>query len=164
MIFEKSWLDMNLENAIQIAVDAHKGQFDKGGQPYILHPLRVMINLRTTEEQIVGVLHDVVEDCSEDGYTFEYLKDQGFSSTVLDALRSVTKTIEEQEIMKNLPSSEKIDSYIKFVSRAKCNPIGKNVKRADILDNLNIIRLGELTSSDIDRLNQYKLAIEFLDS
>ncbi len=54
---------MNLEKAIKIAVEAHTGQVDKSGNPYILHPLRVMLSLNTEEGRIVGVLHDVVEDC-----------------------------------------------------------------------------------------------------
>ena len=52
----------DLERSIAIAVAAHEGQKDKGGSPYILHPLRVMMSLRTEEEMIVGVLHDVIED------------------------------------------------------------------------------------------------------
>ena len=51
---------MNLERAISIAVEAHKGQIDKAGAPYILHPLRVMQSLETDLERIVGILHDVV--------------------------------------------------------------------------------------------------------
>ncbi len=58
----------NLQKAISIAVEAHKGQTDKGGSPYILHPLRVMMSLETEEEMIVGVLHDVVEDCADKGF------------------------------------------------------------------------------------------------
>ena len=53
---------MNLERAIEIAVNAHKGVTDKGGNPYIVHPLRVMMSLKSDNEKIVGVLHDVVED------------------------------------------------------------------------------------------------------
>ena len=51
-----------LETAIQIAAEAHAGQKQKNGQPYILHPLRVMARVSTEEEQIVAVLHDVLED------------------------------------------------------------------------------------------------------
>ena len=65
---------MNLEKAIKIAVEAHTGQVDKGGNPYILHPLRVMLSLNTEEERIVGVLHDVVEDC--EGWTWQRLQDE----------------------------------------------------------------------------------------
>ena len=76
---------MNLEKAIKIAVDAHTGQFDKGNNPYILHPLRVMLSLDKEEEQIVGILHDVVEDC--DDWTYERLQSVGFSENILDALK-----------------------------------------------------------------------------
>jgi len=67
-----------LEKAISLAVTAHEGQVDKGGNPYILHPLRVMLSLRTAEEMIVAVLHDVVEDCSDRGFGWERLEDRGF--------------------------------------------------------------------------------------
>ena len=75
---------MNLEKAIKIAVEAHTGQVDKGGNPYILHPLRVMLSLNTEEERIVGVLHDVVEDC--EGWTWQRLQDEGFSLDIIQAL------------------------------------------------------------------------------
>ena len=105
---------MNLERAIQIAVEAHTGQRDKADQPYVLHSLRVMFGLRSDEERIVGVLHDVVEDC--DGWSFDRLKSAGFSPTVLDALDSVTKRAGED--------------YMAFVRRAGANSIGRSVKTA----------------------------------
>ena len=77
-----------LERAIAIAVAAHAGQFDKAGRPYILHPLRVMLALDTTDDQIVGVLHDVVEDTD---VTLEGLRAEGFSEVILAGLESVTK-------------------------------------------------------------------------
>ena len=154
----------DLQKAIAIAVEAHDGQTDKGGHPYILHPLRIMMSLKTEEEMIVGVLHDVVEDCADKGFDWDYLRDQGFSSVVIEALRSVTKTPEEEKHFKSLTGQDRIDAYLEFVSRAKSNPIGRRVKRADIFDNLNVSRIGELTQKDLDRLNQYKKAIEFLDS
>ena len=85
---------MNLEKAIKIAVEAHTGQVDKGGNPYILHPLRVMLSLDLEEERIVGVLHDVVEDC--EGWTWERLKEQVCSDEIIAALKSVSKTPEEE--------------------------------------------------------------------
>lgn len=153
----------DLQRAISIAVEAHQGQTDKGGNPYILHPLRIMMSLKIEEEMIVGVLHDVVEDCADKGFDWDYLKDQGFSDTVLEALRTVTKTPEEESYFKTLSGQQRIDAYLEFVGRAKENPIGRRVKRADIFDNLNVSRIGQLTQRDLDRLNQYKKAIEFLD-
>ena len=79
---------MNLERAIEIAVSAHKGQVDKSGAPYILHPLRIMFSLKSEEEKIVGILHDVVEDSD---WSFEDLIKEGYSENVIRGLKSVTK-------------------------------------------------------------------------
>jgi (p)ppGpp synthase/HD superfamily hydrolase len=78
-----------LETAIAIAAEAHEGQVDKAGAPYILHPLRVMLRLDTNEERIVAVLHDVVEDCK--GWSFKRLKAEKFSDRVIGALKALTK-------------------------------------------------------------------------
>jgi (p)ppGpp synthase/HD superfamily hydrolase len=77
-----------LEHAIAIAAKAHEGQIDKAGAPYVLHPLRLMLQMSTAEERIVAVLHDVVEDCD---WTPEQLRAEGFSEGILEALDSVTK-------------------------------------------------------------------------
>ena len=138
---------MNLERAIEIAVNAHKGVTDKGGNPYIVHPLRVMMSLKSDNEKIVGVLHDVVEDAED--WDFEILQEEGFSKEVLDALRSVTKTSEEED-------------YNEFVQRALTNEIGRAVKIADIRDNLDVTRIGELRQKDMNRLNKYKNALKVL--
>ena len=138
---------MNLERAIEIAVAAHKGMKDKGGNPYILHPLRIMISLITEDERIVGVLHDVVEDCPE--WTFERLKAEGFSERVLTSLKSVTKNSNDND-------------YQAFVERAKSDPVGRMVKIADIKDNLDVTRIGELREEDIARINRYKKALQVL--
>ena len=138
---------MNLERAIEIAVNAHKGVTDKGGNPYIVHPLRVMMSLKSDNEKIVGVLHDVVEDAED--WDFERLKEEGFSKEVLDGLRSVTKTSEEED-------------YNEFVQRTLTNEIGRAVKIADIRDNLDVTRIGELRQKDMNRLNKYKNALKVL--
>ena len=139
---------MNLERAIEIAVSAHKGAVDKGGQPYILHPLTVMISLDTTEEKIVGVLHDVVEDTD---WTFEGLKEEGFSEEIIEALRSVTK-------------SDSDSSYIEFIERARANTIGRNVKIADLKHNMDISRLPSITNQEFERLERYRKSLEILEA
>ena len=152
---------MNLEKAIKIAVEAHTGQVDKGGNPYILHPLRVMLSLDTEAERIVGVLHDVVVDC--EGWTWERLREQGCSDEIIEALKSVSKTPEEEKQFKKMDDpNEKLDHYLEFIKRAKFNKIGRNVKAADIKDNLDISRIDDITASDIDRLNRYKAALKLL--
>jgi len=152
---------MDLEKAIKIAVEAHTGQVDKGGNPYILHPLRVMLSLDTEAERIVGVLHDVVEDC--EGWTWERLREQGCSDEIIEALKSVSKTPEEEKQFKKMDDpNEKLDHYLEFIKRAKFNKIGRNIKAADIKDNLDISRIDDITESDINRLNRYKAALKML--
>jgi (p)ppGpp synthase/HD superfamily hydrolase len=131
-----------LERAIQIATEAHRGQVDKAGNDYILHPLRVMELGNSLEEKIVGILHDVVEDTD---WTFERLADEGFSPTVLDALRCVTKLSEDEP-------------YDHFISRVQANPLAIAVKLNDLSDNMDIRRLKTLTEKDFIRLQKYHKA------
>ena len=144
---------MNLEHAIAIATEAHRGQKDKAGAPYILHPLRVMLALDGTVDRIVGVLHDVVEDGGSE-WTFERLTTEGFAPEVIDALRLVTKRPEDQ--------SDDLDTYLRFVRRTLANPIARRVKLADIRDNLNVTRLQAVTEKDAKRLNKYLAALRLL--
>ena len=151
---------MNLENAIKIAVEAHTGQVDKGGNPYILHPLRVMLSLDKEEERMVGVLHDVVEDCA--GWSWERLEAEGFSKEIIQALKSVSKTPAEEAEYQSLPEDQRLDHYLRFIERAKANRIGRQVKAADIKDNLDISRIDDITQKDIHRLNRYKAALKLI--
>lgn len=114
-----------LERAIQIATEAHKGQFDKAGREYIGHPIRVMEMGKTEDEKIVGVLHDAIEDTD---WTFERLETEGFSQEVINALRCVTKTSENE-------------NYDEFIDRVKKNPLAASVKINDLTDNMDIRRL-----------------------
>lgn len=143
---------MNLEKAITIAVEAHKGQTDKAGAPYILHALRVMQSLETELERIVGVLHDVVEDGP--GWTFERLEGEGFGPDVINALRLVTKRPEDE--------GKDTETYLRFVRRTLSNPVARRVKMADIRDNLDLTRLSEITERDVARLTRYTVALRAL--
>ena len=135
---------MNLHRAIEIALDAHKNVSDKGGNPYILHPLRLMLQMDSEEEMIVAILHDVVEDSEK--WSFDKLKEEGFSKKIINSLRSVTK-------------EKKNEDYEKFIDRSIKDKIGRKVKIADISDNLDISRLKEVTDKDILRINKYKKAL-----
>lgn len=154
-----------LDRAIEIAVTAHRGQVDKAGAPYVLHPLRVMHSLRaeSVETQIVGVLHDVIEDC--EGWTFERIGSEGFSSEVVEALRAVTKLPEEERAQKSATTPEdKIAAYEAFVLRAAGNAIGRLVKLADLRDNCDLSRIAEPTAKDHARIERYQRAIARLES
>jgi (p)ppGpp synthase/HD superfamily hydrolase len=140
-------MTQTLERAIAIAATAHEGQVDKGGNPYILHPLKVMLRVNTLEERIVAVLHDVVEDC---GISLDDLRKEGFSEAVLSALESVTKVPGE--------------SYETFVERAAQNPIGRVVKLADLEENSDLSRIAQPSWEDLERIEKYRRAIGVLRS
>ena len=135
-----------LQRAIEIATDAHKGQFDKAGNEYIGHPLRVMEMGQTEEEKIVGVLHDVIEDTD---WTFEALEAEGFSQEIIGALRCVTKISENE-------------NYDDFIERVKKNTLAVAVKINDLTDNMDIRRLPYLSDKDVKRLKKYLKAYKRL--
>ena len=135
-----------LQRAIEIATEAHKGQFDKAGRDYIEHPLRVMEMGKTEEEKIVGVLHDVVEDTP---WTFEALEAEGFAPEIIAALKCVTKVSENE-------------NYDDFIERVKKNPLAVAVKINDLSDNMDIRRLPYLSDKDIKRLKKYLKAYKKL--
>ena len=135
-----------LERAIEIATEAHQGQLDKAGKDYIGHPLRVMAMGRTLDEKIVGVLHDVIEDSA---WTFGMLQNEGFSPEVIEALRCVTKTSENE-------------NYDDFIDRIRKNPLATAVKLNDLTDNMDIRRLPYLSDKDVKRLKRYLKAYKRL--
>lgn len=135
-----------LERAIEIAREAHKSQTDKAGKPYIEHPLRVMAAGKTSDEKIVGILHDVVEDSN---ITFEDLTSEGFAPNIIEALRCITKTDEKEP-------------YDHFIARIKTNRLATAVKLNDLTDNMDIRRLPYLSDKDIKRLKKYLKAYKQL--
>lgn len=130
-----------LEDAIALAVEAHRGQRDKAGQTYILHPLRVMMRLETETERMVAVLHDVVEDSP---WTLERLRELGYPEEVLGALDCLTKREGE--------------TYEAFIERVLPHPLARRVKRADLEDNMDVRRLPAVTAKDAERLARYRAA------
>ncbi|WP_431048195.1 HD domain-containing protein [Roseateles sp. L2-2] len=129
-----------LERAIQIAAQAHAGQLDKGGQPYILHPLRVMLRVQSEEARIAGVLHDVVEDTD---VTLANLQAEGFSEAVLSAVDALTKRPGE--------------SRLQAAERAAADPVAREVKLADNAENMDLSRLpSPLSERDLARLEEYR--------
>ena len=135
-----------LQRAIEIATEAHQGQFDKAGNEYIGHPLRVMEMGASEEEKIVGVLHDVVEDTD---WTFRMLEAEGFSQEVIAALKCVTKISENE-------------NYDDFIERVRKNPLATAVKINDLSDNMDIRRLPYLSDKDVKRLKKYLKAYKKL--
>lgn len=134
-----------LEKAILIAAKAHYRQLDKGGQPYILHPLRVMQNCNTEAEKICAVLHDVIEDTE---ITLNVLEKEGFSDEILKVLDLLTKRPGED--------------YNLFIGRICNNDMACRVKIADLQDNMNLTRIQNPTAEDKKRVEKYMTAFEKL--
>lgn len=128
-----------LEKAIEIAVEAHRGQVDKAGKIYILHPIRVMLRGKNETEMIVGILHDTVEDTP---ITLDMLRLEGFSQEVLAAITCITK--------------EKGEPYRNFIDRVLTNPLATQVKLYDMEDNLNRDRIPFPTLRDEARFSKYE--------
>lgn len=136
-----------IERAIEIAARAHAGQVDKAGEPYIVHPLRLMLSVTSDYERMAAVLHDVVEDTN---ITLEDLRSEGFPEEVLEAIAALTKA--------------KGESRLEAARRAARNPIARVVKLADVNDNTNLTRIAQPTEQDYARLQEYEQVKRLLES
>jgi len=135
----------NLDIAIALACKVHEGQVDKSGQPYILHPLRLMLKFKGEDERIVCVLHDVIEDSS---VSLNELRQLGFCELVIEAIDCLSKRFGE--------------SYEDFILRLSSNELARKVKIEDIKDNLDVTRLRSVHDDDLVRILKYHKALQFL--
>ena len=142
-------MDLNalLSRALILATIAHDKQIDKGGQPYILHPLRFALKMDTIEGKIVGLLHDVLEDSD---FAVDDLIDDGFPPEIIDAVIALTRKKEE--------------NYQQFILRCKENPLARQVKLADLEDNLDTTRLPEIGEKERQRIKKYEQAVLILQA
>ena len=138
-------LSNRLQEAIEFAYQKHENQKDKGGKPYFLHPLRVMLAVSHLGEDymIAAICHDLIEDC---GVTVQQLTEK-FGSTVADAVESVSRRVE--------PFKE---SYFELIDRAGANLIGMEVKLADLEDNSAPERIACLPPEMRDIVKRYERA------
>lgn len=129
-----------LDKMLVLATNAHAGTYDKGGKPYILHPLKVMHYLRSDDEELMCIAlgHDVIEDTS---VTYQDLRDQGFTARIIEGIRSLTK----------LPG----ETYDEYKQRVFANPDARVVKKADLRHNTDIRRLKGVTEKDVARMVKY---------
>jgi (p)ppGpp synthase/HD superfamily hydrolase len=134
-----------LKNAIQLAYFAHYQQSDKAGRPYILHPLRVMQNVKSLDAKVVAVLHDILEDTQVSSIDLHHA---GLHSKHLYALLALSKHAHE--------------SRFDVLKRTLLNPLACEVKCADVLDNMNLLRLKSIQMKDLKRYRQYQLIYQHL--
>lgn len=131
---------MMLANMLLIATNAHAGQFDKGGKPYILHPLKVMHYLKTEDEELqcIALGHDLIEDTD---VTYSELIGAGMSARVVEGIRALTKMRGE--------------SYLEYKQRVLQNRDAMLVKLCDLRHNTDIRRLKGITDKDVARIAKY---------
>lgn len=129
-----------LDKMLVLATNAHAGQFDRGGNPYILHPLKVMHYLKTDDEELMCIAlgHDIVEDT---GTTYQQLREAGMSERVIDGIRALTKV-----------PGQTYDEYKQCVF---ANIDAMRVKMADLRHNTDIRRLKGVSEKDIARMAKY---------
>lgn len=129
-----------LGKVLVLATNAHAGQFDKGGKPYILHPLAVMSLLNSDDEELqcIALLHDVIEDTKT---TWKELEEVGCTPRIIEAVRALTK----------MPGQ----SYDEYKEGVFQNKDAMLVKMADLRHNTDIRRLKGVSQKDIDRLAKY---------
>jgi len=136
----------NTKRALRLAYDAHAGQSDKSGLPYIHHPLHLAEQMQDESTTILALLHDVVEDTQ---YSIEDIEAMGFDREITDALRLMTHD-------KRVP-------YMEYVEKLKKNPLARTVKLADLRHNSDLSRLNEVTEKELKRIEKYRAAIELLE-
>ena len=131
-----------LGTMLVIATNAHAGQFDRGGAPYILHPLKVMHYLKSDDEELMckALGHDVIEDTS---VTYRDLRDAGISERVVAGIRALTK----------LPGQ----TYEEYKAGVFASEDAMRVKLADLRHNTDIRRLKGVTEKDIARMSKYHM-------
>ena len=134
-----------LELALSIATEAHNGQFDKAGVDDIEHPIYVASQVDTEEEKAVALLHDVIEDSP---FTAEELLLAVLPETVVAAVQILSK--------------KKGQDYQTYLENVKSNPLARVVKLADLKHNSDLSRLRSVTDNDLERLEKYKRAIDYL--
>jgi GTP diphosphokinase / guanosine-3',5'-bis(diphosphate) 3'-diphosphatase len=133
-----------LDKAIQVAINTHKGQKDLAGEPYILHPLRVMLQMETDIARIVAVLHDVIEDGG-----IEILLEADFPSYVVGNVFILTRAAGE--------------SYKGYIEKVSWHELPTSVKLADLKDNLDPVRTALLDPiKNAKRREKYLQSKEYL--
>ncbi|GAB4452953.1 MAG: HD domain-containing protein [Armatimonadaceae bacterium] len=140
-----------LAKAIRIVAIAHEGQTDRAGVPYILHPLRVMDRLESFEEKIVAVLHDLLEDTP---WTAKQLRDEGFPSDIVDAVELLSRQVEDG------PGDAGYAAFIEriYAAKGRAGALARRIKRRDLEDNMNLLRLAGSTEADWARMRRYHAA------
>ena len=137
----------NTNKALRLAYEAHAGQFDKSGVPYVFHPLHLAEQMDDEDSIVAALLHDVVEDTA---YSLADLRAMGFPEKALEAVALLTH--------------DPAEPYLSYVARVKENPIARRVKLADLRHNSDLSRIKKVTERDLERVEKYAAAIRLLET
>tara|TARA_Y100000992_G_C21178869_1_gene449703 strand:- start:70 stop:495 length:426 start_codon:yes stop_codon:yes gene_type:complete len=138
-------LSQYLHKAITIACEAHQGQSSINGEPYILHPLRLLVKAKSNEERIIAVLHDVIE---KSNFTLADLKNKGFDQNIISAIDSLSK--------------RRSESYIDYIGRLTQNRISVKIKLLDLADNIKLYSENNDNGIYDPKINQYQNALNLI--
>lgn len=136
-----------LHKAIKIACEAHQGQSSINGEPYILHPLRLLIKAKSNEERIIAILHDVIEKTN---ISLADLKNKGFDQNIISSIDSLSR--------------RRSESYIEYIERLMQNKISVKIKLLDLADNIKIHSENNDNGIYDAKINQYKNALKQIRS
>lgn len=148
-----------LSRAVAFAAAKHADQTDKNGQPYLMHPLRLMLRAKTPNERLVAILHDVMEDCD---VKEEELRVLGLPEEAIEAIKDLTRQVD--------PKTGKNELYIdQFIERIKYKPLARAVKLLDLDDNMDPIRRppgnsGQGFESMLKKYSLAKMKIEAVEN
>lgn len=135
------------KKAIKLMFDKQKNEIDKGGMPYVFHPFHLAEQMETEDEVVVALLHDIVEDTD---VNIEKLAKMGFTKKEIDAISIMTHN--------------KNDSYEEYIKKISTNKIATKVKIADLKHNLDITRLNEIKTKDLEKIEKYKKSLNYLEN
>ena len=133
------------KKALRICYEAHQGQVDKTGLPYVFHPFHVAEQMTDEWTVTAALLHDVVEDTD---WTLQALEQEGFPPEVLEALSLLTH--------------DPAEPYLDYVNRLKENPIARKVKIADLRHNSDLTRLDDPSQLSSWHRAKYASALRLL--
>tara|TARA_Y100000589_G_scaffold252022_1_gene240467 strand:- start:1134 stop:1559 length:426 start_codon:yes stop_codon:yes gene_type:complete len=140
-------LSQYLHKAITIACEAHQGQSSINGEPYILHPLRLLIKAKSNEERIIAILHDVIEKTN---ISLLDLKNKGFDQNIISSIDSLSR--------------RRSESYIEYIKRLMQNKISVKIKLLDLADNIKIHSENNDNGIYDSKIIQYKSALNQIRS
>tara|TARA_B100001248_G_scaffold24004_1_gene15765 strand:- start:1861 stop:2286 length:426 start_codon:yes stop_codon:yes gene_type:complete len=140
-------LSQYLHKAIIIACEAHQGQSSINGEPYILHPLRLLIKAKSNEERIIAILHDVVEKTN---ISLADLKNKGFDQNIISSIDSLSR--------------RRGESYVDYIGRLMQNRISVKIKLLDLADNIKMHSENNDNGIYDVKINQYKNALKQIRS